>query len=441
MTQAGRCWQGAALMSAAIGIDFGTTNSAVAAATTEGVRLATAGGAAAYRSVLCFDPDVRAKNGRPTPFAGPRAIERYLHLGGEGRFLQSLKSYLPSKTFRSTQIYGHRFVLEQLIGALVGELRQSAEASLGAFPATVVVGRPVHFVGADTPEDDAVAEARLRTALAEAGLPDVVFEYEPVGAAYHYEAGLTRDELVLIADFGGGTSDFCLVRVGPSVRARGRLPSDILGTAGVGIAGDVFDGQIVRHVVAPGLGKNTSYRPMEKDVGLPAWIFGYLERWHYLSFLKTSDTLEFVRTVLKTSSDKPAIAALLHVVESDLGLALYRAVEKVKIELSSRERTTFSFEDGPVAIEARVTRKDFERWIDPEVRAIAACVDGLLAQTSLLPGAVDRVFLTGGTALVPAVRRIFAERFGEEKLRGGDELTSVASGLALRARDLESAKS
>ena len=429
-------------MPSAIGIDFGTTNSAVAAAAPDGgVRLATVpsegGPSKTFRSVLCFDPDERDR-GRPAPLAGPRALERYVQLGGEARFLQSLKSYLPSKLFNSTTIFGHRFTLEQLIGALVKALKEAAEPALGAFPERVVVGRPVRFVGAETDEDDAYAVTRLRSALALAGLPDVVFEFEPVGAAYHYEAGLADDELVLIADFGGGTSDFCLARVGPSVRERGRAGSrrDILGTAGVGIAGDAFDGQIVRHVIAPRLGKATTYRPMGKAVELPAWIFGNLERWHRLSFLKSPDTLEFVRTVLKTSSDPERIKALLHVVESDLGLALYRAVEKVKIDLSARPKTSFRFDDGDLRIEADVTRAAFESWIAADVKAIAACVDGLLAQTKLGPAAVDRVFMTGGTALVPAVRKVFADRFGEEKLRGGDELTSVASGLALRARDL-----
>ena len=424
-------------MTAAIGIDFGTTNSAVACAGPSGVSLARFGAAGStFRSVLCFDPDDRTKNGRPRPVAGPRAIERFLELGGDGRFLQSLKSYLPSRLFQSTAIFGHRFSLEDLIGALAADLLTSAAASLGARPPVVVVGRPVHFAGASTAEDDAWAEDRLRRALGLAGLPEVVFEYEPVGAAFHYEAQLRRDELVLIADFGGGTSDFCLARVGPGVRARGRKREDLLGTSGVGLAGDVFDGQLVRHLVAPHLGKGSTRRAMEKEVVLPAWIFGYLERWHYLSFLKSADTLDFVREAARTSSAPRQLEALLHLVESDLGLALYRAVERTKIELSAKASATFAFHDGPVDIEARVTRQDFERWIAPEVAAIAGCVDGLLAQTQVPAGAVDRVFMTGGTALVPAVRKVFADRFGADRLRGGDELTSVASGLALRALEL-----
>ena len=379
----------------------------------------------------------RSREERPArPVAGPRAIERFLQLGGEARFLQSLKSYLPSRLFQSTSIFGHRFSLEDLIGALTADLTTSASASVGAFPPAVVVGRPVHFAGASTAADDAFAEDRLRRALVLAGLPEVIFEYGPVGAAFHYEAQLKRDELVLIADFGGGTSDFCLARVGPSLRARGRTREDLLGTSGVGIAGDVFDGQIVRHVIAPRLGKGSTRRAMEKEVALPVWIFGYLERWHYLSFLKSADTLDFVREAERTSSAPEQLAALLHVVESDLGLALYRAVERTKIELSTRPSTTFVFHDGPVAIEARVTRQDFERWIAQEVLAIAGCVDGLLAKTKVPASEVDRVFLTGGTALVPAVRRIFSERFGADRLRGGDELTSVASGLALHALEL-----
>jgi hypothetical chaperone protein len=425
----------------ALGLDFGTTNSTIAVADDAGVRFARFGHAAAttFRSVLYFDPDARGRDGRPLTVAGPDAIDRYLAADGEGRLIQSMKSYLASRTFRATQVFTSVYTLEMMIGLVAADLRAAATGQLGGPPARVVVGRPVRFAGADTPEDDAYALARLRAALGRAGFdPDaLVFEHEPVAAAYHYESRLTEDKLVLIADFGGGTSDFCLLRIGPDARRRG--DRDILGTEGVALAGDAFDGRIVRHLVAPELGRGGSYVVQGKVMPVPPWLFGHLERWHHLSFLKSAENLALLERIHDGSSGpaRARIAAFRHVVDADLGHHLYRAVERTKIALSSADRAAFHFPDPAIA--KNVARADFDRWIAPELDAIAACVDRLLGDAGVAPADVDQVFMTGGSSFVPAVRGIFAARFGADKLYGGDELVSIASGLALRARDLAGA--
>ena len=161
--------------------------------------------------------------------------------------------------------------LEQLIGILLGRLREEAEAALGEPVTAAVVGRPVRFVGAADAEDEALALTRLRAALTNAGFRSVRFEYEPIGAARHYERGLERDELLLIGDFGGGTSDFSLLRVGPV--ARGGGAGSILGNAGVDVAGDAFDGKIVRHCVAPLLGRGAEFVScFGRRLPVPAWL-------------------------------------------------------------------------------------------------------------------------------------------------------------------------
>jgi hypothetical chaperone protein len=417
-------------MPIALGFDFGTTNSAMALADT-----AAAGAARVtrtFRSVLYFDPDERGKDRRPLAVAGPRAIERYLAGDGSGRLIQSLKSYLASRQFRATSVFGITYTLEDLIALIVRDLRTQAESELGtALPAHVVVGRPVRFAGDE--DDQEYALARLRKALLEGGFEGVDFEYEPVAAAWHYESGLDHDELVLIADFGGGTSDFCLVRVGPGVRARGRSASDILGTEGVALAGDAFDARILRQRVAPALGKGTTYVSHGKEMPVPPWLYTHLEKWHHLSFLKSKDTQKLLDDIQRDASAPEQIAAFAHLVDSDLGYQLYRAVEKTKLELSARPDAPFAFDDDPIAIRERVTRPEFEDWIGDELASIAGCVDRLLARTGIAAADVDRVFMTGGSSLVPAVRRLFVQRFGEARLAGGNELTSVASGLALRA--------
>jgi hypothetical chaperone protein len=435
-------------MSFALGLDFGTTNSAIAAAVQGRVTLAqfpsSAGPTATFRSVVYFDPEELGPDHRPLATTGSRAIEQYLLADGQGRLLQSLKSYLASRLFKSTQVYGRSYSLEGLIALIARDLHQGARAQFGDLPGRVVVGRPVRFAGARdedafasaSTEDEEYALQRLRQALLLGGFTQVEFEYEPVAAAYHYESRLTRDELVLIADFGGGTSDFCLMRVGPGVRARGRKRKDILGTEGVPLAGDAFDSKIIRHLVAPLLGRGSHYRSQGKRMPVPPWLYGRLERWHHLSFLKTRETLSLLSDIERGAEEPRRIAALTHLIDKDLGYHLYRAVEQTKIALSRSTESRLTFADGPLRIDAPVTRADFESWIAPERDLIAQAVERLLDRTGVAPEQVDAVFATGGSSLVPAVRQIFVDRFGRERLRSGSELTSVASGLALRAQDL-----
>jgi hypothetical chaperone protein len=433
------------MVSRAIGVDFGTTNSAVAVAEADGsVRLARfpsrLGERTTFRSILYFHREEDIDDGAPTlargvaAFAGPRAIERYLDTVGTGRLVQSLKSYLADHSFDATNLFGRTTTLHELVSYLARAVRTDAVATLGQLDGPVVVGRPVHFVGSDgTAEGDAFAVKRLRTALAAAGFgDDVTLEYEPVAAAYHYESRLDHDERILVADFGGGTSDFTLIEVGPKARKAGARP--ILATGGVGLAGDALDARILHHVVSPALGLGSHYKSMMgKELEVPVWIYARLRRWHLLSFLRTKKILDLLAEMESQTDDTEKITALRHVVENDLGYKLYESVERTKVALSTSEETRLIFEDDPLHLDVPVRRADFERWISEELQSIGTCVDGVLARANLTAEDVDRVFMTGGTSLVPAVHALFAGRFGAGKIAAGDELTSVASGLALRA--------
>ncbi|MCC6620829.1 MAG: Hsp70 family protein [Deltaproteobacteria bacterium] len=424
-----------------IGIDFGTTNSALAVAGDDGPpRVATFSlhgeATTTFRSLLYFEEEGEWVGGRPAPWIGPRAIEQYLATDGEGRLMQSMKTFLASRVVKGTTVLGHDFPLERLVALIVEGLWRGASERMGLTrPRTLVAGRPVRFAGSDGDDGDRHAEARLRAALSMAGFDDVELVLEPVAAALHYEGGLARDETVLVADFGGGTSDFCVLRVGPSYRYSGADRERILGTRGVGVAGDDLDARIVRHVVAPALGAGTMYRSQMGNVlEIPPGIFDKLERWNELSFLKSRRNIDMLLGYLRTAREPDRIRALIHLVEHNLGHRLYRTVEAAKVRLSSADEATIELVDGPLVVRGRLTRADFERWIAPELDALARCVDALLADVGLASDAIDTVFLTGGTGQVPAVRRLFAERFGEERLRTGDFLTSIASGLALHAR-------
>jgi len=430
-----------------IGLDFGTTNSALCVAGNSALCVAGAGdepvmaqfadGAVStdtFRSILFFSAEALPDKRAPAS-AGPNAIREYLAAGGAGRLIQSLKSFLADHGFQSTEIFKRIYRLEDLVALILVPLRAEAEAFLGTLGNSAVVGRPVHFSSAVSADDERLAVARLEVALKRAGFAQVTFEYEPVAAAYYYGQRVEREEVVLIGDFGGGTSDFSLLRISPG--AGGHIGYEILGNDGVAIAGDAFDRELLRHLVAPELGRGSKYRsPYGRILPIPNPIYFSFERWHQLSFMKARATMARLEELKRTALEPGKIEALIHIVSNDLGYRLFRAVERTKAELSSAEQSVFSFADHPVAIEKLVTRAEFERWIAPELKAIADCVDRLMAKTGMAAARVDRVFLTGGSSFVPAVRRIFQTRFGEEKIRTGDEFTSVARGLALRGLDL-----
>jgi hypothetical chaperone protein len=420
-------------MAVHVGIDFGTTNTALALADDEGpVALADLPGlssgdeatqAKVWRTVLHFDSDA-------TPLAGAPAIARYVQNEGQGRLIQSIKSHLASASFTRTMIDARFWTLESLVAAYLKQLRAAVKRPL---PSRAVVGRPVRYWGADNADDDARAVGRMRAALAEAGFTEVVFELEPIAAALRYAAGLDHEEVILVADFGGGTSDFSLLRVGPKL-----APGDagvVLATGGVALGGDSFDARIIDALVAPPLGRDTTYRDtFGAMTPVPHWMFLRLRRWHHLSFLKEASTLELLDRIHHGSSDPARIARLLRLVEDDLGLPLHQAVERCKVSLSAHAEADLV--QPQLDLAAKATRGAFSAWVVPELDDIDAVVSDVLSRAGVTPAEVDTVFATGGSALVPAVRRRLADRFGEAKLAGGEELTSVAWGLAARARQL-----
>ena len=405
----------------ALGIDFGTTNSAVAIADDQGARIVPLQGAPHWRTVLYFEPGGALTAGAP-------AIARYLETEGEGRLVQSIKSHLASASFKHTYIFGRRWTLDDMIAAYVRQLRAASPIDLGR---RAVIGRPVRYWGAEDDDDNERALGRMREALAKAGFDEVVFEYEPVGAAASYAARLDHDELIVVADFGGGTTDFSVVRVGPRA-------GEVLATGGIGVSGDAFDARVIDAVVSPALGRGTRYRDeLGGEAPVPAWLYGHLRRWHYLSFLKEESTLRLLERVAHGAREPAKLQKLIRVVEDDLGLVLHRSVEGAKVRLSSRDVDRVTLD--AIELDLPIARVGFDEWIAPDLDAIDRVLVDVLARAGVVGGDIDRVFATGGSSLVPAVRARLAARFGEAKLVGGEELTSVAWGLAARARQIWSA--
>jgi hypothetical chaperone protein len=407
-----------------IGIDFGTTNSVVALLHDDGT-VTTARHAAGetfvdvFRSILCFWSEEGHGRRILHHAAGPEAITAYLDDPLDSRLIMSMKTFLAQKSFTETRIFGRPFTLERLIGRFLAALLARVEA-----PPRVVVGRPVRFAGDFA--DDGLGAARLRGAYAEAGLPEVTLALEPEAAGAHFAHSLTEPAIVLIGDFGGGTSDFSVLRFEPG-RHGGVTP---LGHAGIGIAGDVFDFRIIDRVIAPLLGKGDSYTIMGKRLPVPPEYYSGFARWHLLSLMRTPRTLRSIAEVMANAEHPVRLRHLIALIEDELGYALYQAVSTAKAALSTSESTELRFAHRDFAIERTVTRADFEGWIADDLKRLGATVDQALAAAGVPHAAVDQVFLTGGTAFVPAVRRLFADRFGTARLSGGGEFVSVAEGLA-----------
>src|SRR6201996_4343962 len=426
------------------GIDFGTTNSSIARADEQGrVQLVQfpAGGnfTAAYRSLLYLEQTKTKTRSQLHSWSGPEGIERYLAAEPKGRLIQSLKSYLSSRTLTGTEVFGRRQFLEDLVARILADLRKHAERYFGCSITAATVGRPVRFVGATSAADDEFALERLRDSFLRAVFPHIEFEFEPVAAAYHYASTLSREELVLIGDFGGGTSDFSLLRLRPHALQQ-KQRTELLATSGVGLAGDAFDARLVRHLVSPHLGAGTLEKSGGKTlVAVPNWVYVRLEHWHHLSFLRTRAVSEMLRAARVRAFEPEKIVALSELIEADLGYQLHQAVQRTKIALSQQDQADFAFRDHGFNLHASVSRSEFESWIRPDLSAIEQAIAEVMSSSGVDDSSVDRVFLTGGSSLVPAVRRIFERRFGPDRIRAGDEFTSVASGLALLERATQGA--
>lgn len=221
-----------------------------------------------------------------------------------------------------------------------------------------------------------------------------------------------------------------MVRVGPRVSGA----AAILATGGIAVSGDAFDARIIDAVVAPALGRGSSYRDeMGGEAPVPAWLYGHLRRWHYLSFLKSADTQRLLARVVQGTLAPELIDRLVTLIEEDLGLALHRGVEGCKVRLSGAKLDRVAVDEG-LGLDVAVPRGSFEEWISEDLSGIDETLDQVLADAGVEASQIDRVFATGGSSLVPAVRQRLIQRFGAHKLVGGDELTSVAWGLAVRAR-------
>ncbi len=415
-------------MQTVFGIDFGTTNSALSIYRNNTVEVIAVDGAdragELMRSVLYFNEDNEI-------YAGNEAVRRYVDEGAAGRFMQSIKTFLPNTSFDHTEIFGKRYGIDDLVAIILKKIKARGEAHLGHSVDSVVLGRPVVF--STDPAKDRVAEQRLEKAARKAGFSTIWFQYEPVAAALAFEETLQagQERIVFIGDFGGGTSDFTVIRVKGGAFARSDRRSDVLSLGGVYVAGDKFDAQIMWDKVAQHFGRYARYKTLGKEewVNVPKSIVHTLCQWHRIPLLRTRKTREHLRLIKDSTDDRKAIQQLEDIIDDNFGFFLFQAIEKAKCELSDQEQTRISFVERDLMIREELDKQEFETINQDNISQIANCIDQVMAQSGLQLHQIDSVFLTGGTSRIPLIQRLFAERFGRQKLEQKNAFTSVVHGL------------
>jgi len=406
-----------------LGIDFGTSNSAMAWAPAHGLAqpLAVDGEAVAMPTAVFFNTeDLRTHVGRD-------AIGEYL-AGTAGRLMRSLKSLLGSPLIHETTHVGHSTIsFLDIVTLFLAELRERAGQALGQAPDRVVMGRPVFFVD-DDPVRDAQAQQSLQQAAENAGFRAVQFQLEPIAAALDYERRLDSETLVLVADIGGGTSDFTVVRLGPQRMARRDRSGDVLATTGVHIGGTDFDQRLSLEQVMPLLG-HRHLGPQGREV--PSRVFFDLATWHLIQWLYTPSAIAQAQSLRSNYSDRQLHERLMRVLRERHGHHLAHAVEQAKIRCAVHDAPTqvdLGFVES--ALSAPMTPAALQDQLNGQLARVVDCALACTRAAGLLPQQIDAVYLTGGSSALKPFQVALRAAFPAAPLVEGDLFGGVALGLA-----------
>ncbi|MBV8191806.1 MAG: Hsp70 family protein [Alphaproteobacteria bacterium] len=414
----------------ACGLDFGTSNSAIGVARGNAPALAPLeGDRTLMPSAVFFDLETRGPIERTVLF-GSEAIAA--HVGqAEGRLMRALKSILGSPLIDEETLLGKRKLpLRDVVEMFVRHLKRKAEAFAGHDITSVVHGRPVRFVDGDD-EADARAQGVLEDIARRVGFRDVAFVYEPIAAAHHYEQTVEAEELVLIADIGGGTSDFSVIRIGPQRRGKADRSSDVLANSGIRIGGTDFDALLSLAAVMPLLGLGSLL--VEKDLPMPKALYHELAAWPTINLAYTYKNERALGELVAQAREPEKVGRLLTLVRQRLGHRLAFAVEEAKMALSDADCAAIDLAFLEQGLTVPASRDGFEsairRQTDRLYRTARACV----AAAGLTGDAIDTIFLTGGSSRVPAVRAAIARAAPTARIATGSDFLSVALGLTYMA--------
>jgi hypothetical chaperone protein len=414
-------------------IDFGTSNSLLSAA--DETRLyepipldASAKDPTILRSLLYFPDPKRC-------YFGADATREYVQNDMQGRLIRSIKKFLPVRSFVGTFVNDKAFYLEDIIATFLGEMRRRANKHFDKDVTRVLLGRPARFSEDDS--DDRFAQDRLESAARKAGFNEVAFCAEPLAAAYEFKTTLSEPKIVFVADFGGGTSDFTVIRVEPGEKN----DVEVLAIGGVSVAGDVLDGSLMRERIARHFGAEVQYQvPFGSNVlTMPKFLMEKICLPAEISVLRERDTQEFFRNVRTWSlgeEDHQKMDNLSSLIHDQIGFSLFEEIEGTKRRLSDADKTEFSFSYSDIKLLEKITRKEFESYSRYAVERILKSMDDTVKAAGLNYKQVDLVCATGGTAKVFSLREALTQRFGEEKIQQHKNFHSIVYGLSRVAQGM-----
>jgi hypothetical chaperone protein len=438
-----------------VGVDFGTSNSSAAVFDGATIRLlpidASAADPRVMRSLVYIERTgevsfgkealglyLQQNTGRPVKYemrrigqiemtfaeVGTMVKDAFalIDVNEPGRLFQSLKRFLSARSFQATNVFGRNLTVEELLSLLARQILTNVRAQLDEERFELTVGWPVRF--SEDAKADSLARQRLRDAWRLAGAEDVRFVEEPVAAIEQFVrlSEMRRRENVLVFDFGGGTLDLCVARV-----VAGSV--EVLATEGIPLGGDLLDGRIVEAHLTPLFGDGARYR--SSGLPLPRYLFNRLRSWQSLVELNKPEHFELILRAKRECDQPERLAAFETLIARNYGLSFFQAVERAKVDLSSREATSVRLATEHLDLEQRLTRVQFEAAISAQLRAARSCVNDAVRKARLDNGQIDVVLTTGGSSLIPAFRRMLQTALPKAELQESDAFTSVAAGLAV----------
>ncbi len=408
------------------GIDFGTTNSALSIFDEDKKEIIQT---ILIPSLIYFTENNTAHTDESI-VVGEQAISAYLHDGMQGRFIKSIKQILSKSSFTETRIRNQRYTAPDLVALILKDLKKRADEITGVDCRKAVIGRPVFFDD-DNSEKDALAQSRLHKAATLAGFETLRFQYEPIGAAFAYEKTLQNKEKVLVADLGGGTTDFTYLVLDPAKVGHLDRKDDLIATGGIYIGGDSFDAAFMWEKGTPYFGKNTQYKAAAgKILNVPKSLYANICTWDKMNFFNGNKIKKDIEDYYYFSGNDTLFKNLITLIDNNLGYSVFQAIEKMKIGLSEKNVSMFCYSNLGIEIEEQISVQQYEAIIDKDVQKINTYLENFLLNNNINAGDIDTIFLTGGTSLLPAVQQLFSSRFPKVSIRSADNFTSVAKGLA-----------
>ena len=409
------------------GIDFGTTNSVLSIFDRSTKQIVET---ISVPSILYF-PINQSSEDDLNYLVGEKAIESYLVENMKGRFMKSIKQILPVSSFVNTRIGNNLYSASDLVSFILIDLKKAADKIIGYTCETAIIGRPVFFDDLNKGKDD-LAQKRLLEAAEIAGFRSIRFQFEPISAAFAYEKTIKKKERVLVADLGGGTTDFTLIELDPTKSTSTNRREDILATGGIYIGGDNFDSSFMWEKGTPYFGRGIQYESMPgKMVDLPTSFFQNICSWKEMNFFNGQKVKNSLNQYFIYTKRNPIFKNLITLIDNNLGFSVFKEIEKVKIQLTENELSNFEFSKLDIKIKEEISKEVYAEIIQDDVNSIERYLNKFLKSNAIDSSQIDSLFLTGGTSLVPSVKQIFEQKFPTTPIHSGDNFISVANGLAL----------